>query len=72
MINIYNENVLDMSSSLFISNYNIHNNNTRQASHFHIPIVKKSLRKPSIFYLGAVTWNDIIVMSNGVRFRESE
>ena len=70
MYNIYNENALDIFKPMFTLHYNVHSYNTRQASHFHIPIVKKELRKSSISDLGAVTWNDIV--SNGVTFLESE
>ena len=63
---ICNKQIFGRFTSMFTLNYDVHSLNTRQVSHFHIPILRKEWRKSSIFYLGAVTWNDI--MSNGLDF----
>ena len=40
-------------------NREIHDNNTRTASHLHIPAVKSDLGKTGIRYRGALIWNYI-------------
>ena len=51
---------ITMLDGYFIKNSNIHNYNTRQTDHYHIPTVKANLRKTCFKYQGALIWNDIL------------
>ena len=54
---------------MFRLNSRVHNHNTRQANHFHLPQANKNLRKTSLSYRGAIIWNKIL--SLGIRINVS-
>ena len=60
MFNVYHGNSLDIFSTMFSVNSNIHSYATRQCNHFHLPLPKKELRKTSVCYRGALIWNNIM------------
>ena len=51
---------ITMLDGFFIKNSNIHNYNTRQTDHYHIPSFKTNLGKACFRYQGALIWNDIL------------
>ena len=60
MFNVYHGNSLDIFSTMFSVNSNIHSYATRQCNHFHLPLPKRELRKTSVCYRGALIWNNIM------------
>ena len=44
----------------FIRNVDVHSHNTRQALHFHPPLIKNELSKKSIKYRGSIVWNYLL------------
>ena len=44
---------------MFVQNYEIHNYETRQLKHFHVPPCRTNLSKMSIKYQGPIIWNEI-------------
>ena len=55
---------------MFAYNSSIHDHDTRQADHFHVPIIKKELSRSNICHRGTVIWND--VMKYNVKTTESD
>ena len=49
-----------MFKAFFIKNSEIHEHETRQKYHYHIPSFKTKLGKNSLRYTGAVLWNEIL------------
>ena len=70
MFNVYKLNTLDIFTSMFAYNSSIHAHDTRQADHFHVPMVKWGLSKSNICYRATVIWNN--VMKWNVRTTESD
>ena len=70
MCNVLNLNTLDIFTSMFAYNSSIHAHDTRQSDHFHVPMIKKELRKSNIYYRGTVIWYD--VMKCNVKTTESD
>ena len=48
---------ITMLDGYFIKNSNIHNYNTRQSDHYHVPSFKTNLGKACFKYQGALIWN---------------
>jgi len=46
-------------SNKFHFNFEIHSYGTRQSSHFHVPLIKTSVSKNSIFFKGPILWNEL-------------
>ena len=46
-------------SNKFILNSEIHSYGTRQSFHFHLPLIKTSVSKNSIFFKGPIIWNEL-------------
>ena len=44
---------------MFVHNNEIHDYETRQTKHYHIPICRTNLMMMSIKYQGPVIWNDL-------------
>ena len=44
---------------MFVHNYEIHNYETRQLKHFHLPPCRTNFSKMSIEYQGPIIWNEI-------------
>ena len=70
MFNVHNSNTLDIFTSLFAYNSSIHEHNTRQSTHLHVPLVKRDLSKTCLSYRGAVIWNDIL--KHNIKINESQ
>ena len=70
MFSVYKLNTLDIFTSMFAYNSSIHDHDTRQADHFHVPIIKKEFSKSNICYRGTVIWN--YVMKCNVKTTESD
>ena len=51
---------ITMLDGYFIKNSNIHNHNTRQSDHYHVPSFKTNLGKACFKYQGALIWNNIL------------
>ena len=49
-----------MFKAFFIKKSEIHEHETRQKYHYHIPSFKTNLGKNSLRYTGAVLWNKIL------------
>ena len=45
---------------MFKLNSSVHDHDTRQANHFHLPQANKNLVKTSRSYRGAIIWNKIL------------
>ena len=45
--------------SLFIRNDQVHSHDTRQASSFHLPLVRTSFRLNTLVYTGPTLWNSL-------------
>ena len=59
MYQVYHKKTLNVFLSMFSFNSAVHNHNTRQSSHYHLPPANKNLTKSSLHYRGAVIWNVI-------------
>ena len=71
MFHIYNGNALKAFKIMFTQNKSIHNHDTRQSAHYHLPLVHKDVTKrSSIRYRGVVIWNEIMKCS--IKTHESE
>ena len=70
MFNVHNSNTLDIFTSLFAYNSSIHEHNTRQSTHLHVPLVKRDLSKTCLSYRGTVIWNDIL--KHNIKINEIE
>ena len=70
MFNVHNSNTLDIFTSFFAYNSSIHEHNTRQSTHFHVPLVKRDLSKTCLSYRGTVIWNDIL--KHNIKINENE
>ena len=46
--------------AMFVMNKNVHNHNTRQSDHYHVPLFKTRLGKSGLRYNGATVWNKIL------------
>ena len=56
--------------SLFAYSSTIHERNTHQSAHLHVPLVKRDFSKTSLTHRGAVIWNDILKYD--ININESE
>ena len=70
MFQVYHRKTLDVFISMFKTNSDVHDHNTRQAKQFHLPQPKNDLRKTSLHYRGSIIWNKI--MSLGIRVNVSK
>ena len=71
MFHVYNGNALEAFKIMFTQNKSIHNHDTRQSAHYHLPLVHKDVTKrSSIRYRGVVIWNEIMKCS--IKTHESE
>ena len=73
IFDFFQNNLPEVFHRYFISNYEIHNYNTRSAHNLHAPIVRTDIRKFSIKYRGPIIWNSlppqIKVLSNKQIFK---
>ena len=60
MFNVYHRKVPHIFEGFFTQNHEIHDHNTRIASHFHIPCCSTNLSQTSIRFQGAIMWNKIL------------
>ena len=60
MCNVYHGNVPHIFEGFFTQNLEIHDYNTRIASHLHVPSCSKNLNQTGIRFHGAMVWNKII------------
>ena len=60
MFNVYHGNVPHIFDGFFTQNHEIHDCNTRIASHLHVPSCSTNLRQTDIRYHGAMVWNKIL------------
>ena len=51
---------LDVFSTMFQVNYNIHSHNTRQSCKLHVPVSKRTYSYHTIRFMGIHLWNKII------------
>ena len=71
MFHVYHGNALEAYKKMFTKNNDIHNHDTRQSAHYHLPLAHKDVTKrSSIHYRGVVIWNEI--MKCGIKIYESE
>ena len=64
MFKVFNKNIIDIFQDLFTRKRDIHPYATRQASHYHPPLVNTNLGKRGIRYHGVHIWN--IIMEKGI------
>jgi len=55
--------IITMFGDMFIKNKDIHNYETRQSDHYHIPSSDKEIGKANFRYNGAITWNSILILN---------
>ena len=60
MFNVYHIKIPYIFEGFFTQNHNIHDHNTRIASHFHIPCCSTNFSQTSIRFQGAIMWNKIL------------
>ena len=60
MHKVYTADVINAFQCMFVTNKNIHSNETRQSDHFNISLYHKNVGKTSIRYRGAVIWNNVL------------
>ena len=71
VFHVYHGNALEAFKIMFTKNNSIHNYDTRQSAHNHLPLVHKDVTKrSSIHYRGIVIWNEIVKC--GIKIHESE
>ena len=70
MYKVHHRKTLNVFISMFKVNSSVHGYDTRQASHYHLPLPTKGLSKTGLCYRGAIIWNKIL--SLGVRTKVSE
>ena len=63
MYRIYNEDIT-LFDSMFMKNEQVHNYDTRQRDHYHVPGFKSRLGKINLRYNGVIVWNSIL--SSGI------
>ena len=56
--------------AMFVLNKNVHNHNTRQADHYHIPSFKTRPGKTGLRYNGATIWNKILKLGIPIETQE--
>ena len=59
MYRVYNGDY-SLFQPMFVKNKDIHDHNTRQIDHYHMPKFKSRLGKSSLRYSGALIWNNIL------------
>ena len=59
MYRIYIDDIT-LFNSMFIKNVQVHNYDTRQKDHYHLPCFKTRLGKISLRYNGVIVWNSIL------------
>ena len=60
MYEVYHHEALNVFILMFKANADVHDHNTRQANHYHLPLPKKMIGKSNISYRGALIWNKIM------------
>ena len=63
MYPIYNEDIT-LFDSMFMKNEQVHNYDTRQRDHYHVPGFKSKLGKINLRYNGVIVWNSLL--SSGI------
>ena len=69
MYRVYN-NDYPLFQAMFVLNKNVHNHNTRQTDHYHIPSFKTRLDKTGLRYNGATMWNKILKLGIPIETHE--
>ena len=59
MYRLYNEDIT-LFDSMFMKNEQVHNYDTRQKDHYHVPGFKSRLGKINLRYKGVIVWNSIL------------
>ena len=68
MFHVYRGNSLETFKTMFTKNNSIHNYDTHQSAHYHLPLVHKNVTKrSSIHYRGVAIWNE----KCGIKIHES-
>ena len=69
MYRVYN-NDYPLFQAMFVLNKNVHNHNSRQTDHYHIPSFKTRLGKTGLRYNGATMWNKILKLGIPIETHE--
>ena len=69
MYRVYN-NDYPLFQAMFVLNKNVHNHNTRQTDHYHIPSFKTRLGKTGLHYNGATIWNKTLKLGIPIETQE--
>ena len=65
-----NNNDYPLFQAVFVLNRNVHNHNTRQTDHYHIPSFKTRLGNTGLRFNGATIWNKILKLGISIETQE--